>query len=101
MAVTWASAVWMLACGRKKILMTPTPFTDCDSMCSMSLTVMVMPRSELVDDAVGHLAGRKAGVVPYHADDGDVDVGEDVDRRAKYVTIGIRMMMTIAMTTKV
>ena len=47
-AVTWESAIWMLAWGRKKILITPTPFTDCDSMCSISLTVIVMPRSELV-----------------------------------------------------
>ncbi len=48
MAVTCAMAVWMLVPGRKKILMTPRPYTDCDSMCSMLLTVVVMPRSELV-----------------------------------------------------
>ena len=34
--------------GWKKILMMPTPTSDCDSMWSMSLTVVVMPRSALV-----------------------------------------------------
>ncbi len=48
MAVTWATAWPMLTCGWKKILMRPMPFSDCDSMCSMSLTVVVMPRSLLV-----------------------------------------------------
>ena len=47
-AVVCASAVWMFAVGWKKTLITPMPFSDCDSMCSMSLTAMVSPRSELV-----------------------------------------------------
>ncbi len=34
------------------------------------------------DDAVGHLVRRQAAVVPDDADDRDVDVGEDVSRRA-------------------
>src|SRR6266567_8728845 len=48
LAVTCESAVWMFAPWRKKILTTPTPFTDCDSMCSISLTVIVVTRSELL-----------------------------------------------------
>ena len=43
--VTWASAVWIFAPGWKKTLMTATPASDCDSMCSMSLTVVVSTRS--------------------------------------------------------
>jgi len=34
--------------GWKKTLMTPTPGIDCDSMCSMSLTVVVKARSVVV-----------------------------------------------------
>jgi hypothetical protein len=45
MAVTWATADEMLACGWKKILTTEMPDRVCDSMCSMSLTVVVSPRS--------------------------------------------------------
>ncbi len=44
-AVTCASAVWMLALGWKKILMTAMPGSVCDSMCSMSDTVVVRLRS--------------------------------------------------------
>ena len=44
-ATTCAIAVWMLAFGWKKILMIVMPASDCDSMCSMSLTVVVRPRS--------------------------------------------------------
>jgi hypothetical protein len=44
-ATTCASAVWMFAFGWKKILMTDTPESDVDSMCSMSLTVVVRLRS--------------------------------------------------------
>ena len=47
-AVTCASAVWMLAPGRKNTLTTPTPLSEVDSVCSMSLTSVVMERSELV-----------------------------------------------------
>ena len=47
MAVTWATATPMLTVGWKKILMIAMPLSDCDSMCSMSLTVVVMPRSLL------------------------------------------------------
>src|SRR6476661_3016333 len=35
-----------------------------------------------VDDAPGHVVRRKPVVGPDHADDRDVDVGEDVDRGA-------------------
>jgi hypothetical protein len=45
MDTTCASAVWMLASGWKKTLMMATPASDCDSMCSMSLTVVVRLRS--------------------------------------------------------
>ena len=34
--------------GLEENLMTATPLYDCDSMCSMSLTVVVMARSEMV-----------------------------------------------------
>ena len=44
-ATTCAIAVWMLAVGWKKILMIAMPLSDCDSMCSMSLTVVVRLRS--------------------------------------------------------
>ena len=44
-AVTSATAMPMSTCGWKKILMMARPISDCDSMCSMSLTVVVMPRS--------------------------------------------------------
>ena len=44
-ATTWASAVWMLAVGWKNTLTTVTLCSDVDSMCSMSLTVVVRLRS--------------------------------------------------------
>ena len=44
-AVTCACAALMLTPGWKKIFTTPTPDSDCDSMCSMSLTVVVSTRS--------------------------------------------------------
>src|SRR5471032_1348515 len=50
MAVTCAIAVWMLALGWKKILMTAMPASVCDSMCSMSDTVVVRLRS--LDDVM-------------------------------------------------
>ncbi len=48
MAVTSASADPMLASGWKKTRINPTPASDCDSMCSMLLTVVVIARSEMV-----------------------------------------------------
>ena len=81
-AATCAIAVSMFALGWKKTLMTAMPRSDCDSMCSMSLTVVVRPRS-LADDALAHLLGRQAVVVPDDADHRDVDVREDVGRRAQ------------------
>ena len=47
-AVTSASAAPMLASGWKKTRISPTPAIDCDSMCSMLLTVVVIARSEMV-----------------------------------------------------
>ena len=44
-AVTCATASSMCAPGWKKILMTEMPVSDWLSMCSMSLTVVVRPRS--------------------------------------------------------
>src|SRR5207244_5950037 len=38
----------MLASGWKKTRISPTPESDCDSMCSMLLTVVVIARSEMV-----------------------------------------------------
>ena len=37
----------------------------------------------LIDDAVAHVLGRKTGVVPKNADDGNVNVREDVGGRAQ------------------
>src|SRR5438874_3658690 len=48
MAVTSASADPMFASGWKKTRIRPTPASDCDSMCSMLLTVVVIARSEMV-----------------------------------------------------
>ena len=44
-AAIWAIAVWMLAVGWKNTLITAMPASDVDSMCSMSLTVVVRLRS--------------------------------------------------------
>ncbi|MNP52899.1 hypothetical protein D3C76_1473230 [compost metagenome] len=44
-AVTWALAVRISTLGWKKILTMPMPGNDCDSMCSMSLTVVLKARS--------------------------------------------------------
>src|ERR1700691_1422165 len=46
-AVTWAIANPMSVCGWKKTLTRPTPANDCDSICSMLLTVVVRERSKL------------------------------------------------------
>ena len=59
--------------------MTPMPFSDCDSMCSMSLTVVVMLRSLGATMRLA-ISSAEAGVLPDHADDGDVDVGKDIRR---------------------
>ncbi len=47
-AVTWAIAWPIFTLGWKKILMMLVPTNDCDSMWSMSFTVVVKPRSALV-----------------------------------------------------
>src|SRR5947209_12448680 len=47
-AVTCATAASIRTPGWKKTLMTEIPETDCDSICSMSLTVVVMARSLIV-----------------------------------------------------
>ena len=44
-AVTCDTAASMRAFGRKKIFTTEIPASVCDSMCSMSLTVVVTARS--------------------------------------------------------
>ena len=52
MAVVSATAASIDASGWKKTRITPAPIpaplSDCDSMCSMALTVVVMARSEMV-----------------------------------------------------
>ncbi len=48
MELICASAISGLTLGWKNTLMTATPLYDCDSMCSMSLTVVVMARSVTV-----------------------------------------------------
>ncbi len=45
-AVTWAIAALTLTSGWKNTLTTPTPGSDCDSICSMSFTVVVICRSK-------------------------------------------------------
>ncbi len=47
MAVTCATAISIFADGWKNTLIRPTPLSDCDSMCSMSFTVVVSDRSTL------------------------------------------------------
>ena len=49
-------------------------------MCSISLTVVVMDALEEGDDALFHLFGGEAVVVPDNADYGNIDIGEDIDR---------------------
>src|ERR1700712_3220099 len=75
-ATVCAIAVWILADGWKNTLMTVTPDSDCDSMCSMSLTVVVNPRS--VCDALPHFLSRQAVVIPYDADHRNIDFWENI-----------------------
>ena len=82
-ATTCAIAVWMFAVGWKNTLMIVMPASDCDSMCSMSLTVVVRPRSVCAGDALPHFLRRQAVVVPDDADDGDIDLGEDIRRHVQ------------------
>src|SRR5205085_8093014 len=44
-ATVWATACWMLAFGWKNTFSTEMPGSEVDSMCSMSLTTVVRPRS--------------------------------------------------------
>ena len=73
----------MFAPGWKKTLTTAMPRSDCDSMCSMSLTVVVSDALVDRDDPRRHLLGGQAAVVPDDRDDRDVDVREDVGRRPR------------------
>ena len=100
MAVACASAVWMFACGWKKILMTPTPFTDCDSMCSMLLTVMVMPRSELVMMRSAISSGANPAKFQTTLMTGILMSGK-MSTGVRTMTRGISRMMTRAITTNV
>ena len=54
------------------------PLSDCDSMCSMSLTVVVMPRSLLKTMRFGHLLRGEAGVLPDDGHHRNVDVRKDI-----------------------
>ena len=47
-AVTCATAASIFAPGWKNTLMTEMPLTDCDSMCSISFTAVVIERSLMV-----------------------------------------------------
>ena len=64
-------------------------FDDADAVYRLRLDVLdVIDRNGhaafgVGDDAVGHVAGREAGKVPHHADHGNIDVGENVNRRAQ------------------
>ncbi len=82
-ATTCAIAVWMLASGWKKTLMTVMPASEVDSMCSMSLTVVVRPRSFCAGDPLPHLLRRQAVVVPDDADHRNVDFRKDVGRHVQ------------------
>jgi hypothetical protein len=70
----------MLAFGWKKTLMIEMPLSEVDSMCSMSLTVVVRLRSFWRRDPLPHLRRRQAAVVPDDRDHRDVDFREDVGR---------------------
>ena len=80
MAVTWATALPMLTCGWKKILMSA------DAVERLRLDVLdVVDRGghaafAVEDDAVGHLLRGEAGEVPHHGNDGDVDIRKDIRR---------------------
>ena len=83
MALTWATAALMLAPGWKKTLMMARPLMDCDSMCSISLTVVVSDALVNGRDALFHLLGAQAGVVESRGDDRDIDVRKDIGGRAE------------------
>jgi hypothetical protein len=82
LATTWAMAVAIFTRGWKNTLMTPMPETDCDSTCSMSLTAVVTVALHRQRAALAHLLGGQAVVAEQDADQGDVDLGEHVDRHA-------------------
>ena len=79
-AVTCAVAASILAPGWKKILMTD----DAGERLALDVLDVVDGRGERAlvvrDDALLHLLGRQARVVPDDGDDRDVDVREDVRR---------------------
>ncbi len=83
MALTCAVAESMLAPGWKKILTMERPEADVDSMCSMSLTVVVTDQLKRPDDALFHLLGIEACIAEYGRDHGNIDVGKDVGGRAQ------------------
>ena len=76
--VTWAMATPTSAPWWKKILMTATPLSVCDSTFLMSLTLPLMAYSLKVVMPLLELLGVHALVGPDHGDDGDVDLGKDV-----------------------
>ena len=91
----------MFAFGWKKTLTTAMPGSDCDSMCSMSFTSVVKPRSAFGRDAVLDLLRRQARESEHEADDRNVDVRKDVRRRPQASDTGVIRMIASAMTTNV
>jgi hypothetical protein len=80
--------------------MTPTPFSDCDSMCSMSLTVVVMPRSELETMRSAISLGAMPVKFQMTLITGILISGK-MSTGVRRSTNGITKMMTSAITTKV
>ncbi len=98
--VTCASAVCMFAEGWKNTLMTPMPLSDCDSICSMLLTVVVIPRSEFVTMRSAISPG--GSPVKFHMTlmTGMLMFGK-ISTGVRKIVIGVKMMMSSAITTNV
>src|SRR5260370_2558632 len=99
-AVTCVTAMEMLAEGRKKILITAIPFSDCDSWCSMSLTVTVNPRSELLTIRSAISLGDKPVKLHTTLTTGMLISGK-MSTGVRRIVLGGRMMTTSAITTNV
>ena len=100
MAVTCATALATLTLGWKKILMTPMPFSDCDSMCSMSFTVVVSERSLWTVIRSAICWGERPVYCHTMATTGMLMLGK-ISVGAVAATSGPRIRMTSARTAKV
>ena len=100
MAVTCATALAMLTLGWKKILTTAMPFSDCDSMCSMLLTVVVSDRSESTTIRLAICSGERPVYCQTIATTGMLMLGK-MSVGVVSATSGPRISRTSARTAKV